>query len=121
MPVILDGNLVIVTANPLNFQPLDELNLLLGGERRYAVSTPKVITDAINRYYPLEGTKQMIAQLEESAQEDLEEAVDFGDIEEKDIVAMAAEAPIIKLVNHIFYQAVKRGASDIHIEPMKKN
>jgi general secretion pathway protein E len=120
MPVVLDGNLVIVTANPLNFQPLDELNLLLGGERRYAVSTPKVITDAINRYYPLEGTKQMIAQLEESAQEDLEEAVDFGDIEEKDIVAMAAEAPIIKLVNHIFYQAVKRGASDIHIEPYEK-
>ena len=33
---------------------------------------------------------------------------------------MAAEAPIIKLVNHIFYQAVKRGASDIHIEPFEK-
>lgn len=120
MPVLVDGNLVIVTANPLNFQPLDELNLLLGGDRHYAVSTPKVIIDAINRYYPLEGTKQMIAQLEESAQEDLDEAVDFGDIEEKDIVAMAAEAPIIKLVNHIFYQAVKRGASDIHIEPYEK-
>ncbi|MFZ5953668.1 MAG: type II secretion system ATPase GspE [Candidatus Dependentiae bacterium] len=120
MPVVIDGNLVIVTANPLNFQPLDELNLLLGGQRHYAVATPKIIVDAINRYYPLEGTKQMIAQLEESAQEELEETVDFGDIEEKDIVAMAAEAPIIKLVNHIFYQAVKRGASDIHIEPYEK-
>lgn len=120
MPVVIDGNLVIVTANPLNFQPLDELNLLLGGQRHYAVATPKTIVDATNRYYPLEGTKQMIAQLEESAQEELEETVDFGDIEEKDIVAMAAEAPIIKLVNHIFYQAVKRGASDIHIEPYEK-
>ena len=31
-----------------------------------------------------------------------------------------AEAPIIKLVNHILFQAVKRGASDIHIEPFEK-
>ncbi|BDC35149.1 hypothetical protein Noda2021_11070 [Candidatus Dependentiae bacterium Noda2021] len=120
IPLVMDENLVIVTSNPLNFQPLDELNLLLGGQRHYAVATPKTIIDAINRYYPLEGTKQMIAQLEESAQEDLDESVDFGEIEEKDIVAMAAEAPIIKLVNHIFYQAVKRGASDIHIEPYEK-
>ena len=41
-------------------------------------------------------------------------------IEEKDIMAMATEAPIIKLVNHILFQAVKRGASDIHIEPFEK-
>ena len=33
---------------------------------------------------------------------------------------MAAEAPIIKLVNNILFQAVKRGASDIHIEPFEK-
>ena len=33
---------------------------------------------------------------------------------------MATEAPIIKLVNNIFFQAVKRGASDIHIEPFEK-
>jgi general secretion pathway protein E len=46
--------------------------------------------------------------------------VELGDIEERDIVAMAAEAPIIKLVNHILYQAAKRDASDIHIEPFEK-
>jgi len=61
----------------------------------------------------------MIAELEEE-QEGVEEAVEFGDIEEKDIMAAASEAPIIKLVNHILYQAVKRGASDIHIEPYEK-
>jgi general secretion pathway protein E len=120
VPLMIDGRLTLVTADPLNFQPLDELNMLLGGDRHYAVSTEKVIMDAINRYYPLEGTKQMIAQLEEAAEPELDQEVDFGSIEEKDIVAMAAEAPIIKLVNHIFYQAAKRGASDIHIEPYEK-
>lgn len=118
MPVLIDGRVVIVTADPLRFQPLDDLNLLLGGEATYAVSTPKIIIDAINRYYPIEGTKQMIEELAEEERELGE--VSFEEVEEKDILAMATEAPIIKLVNHILYQAVKRAASDIHIEPFEK-
>jgi general secretion pathway protein E len=117
MPVMINGRLTIVTANPLDFQPLDEINLLLGGGARYAVAPQPVIIDAINRYYPLEGTKQMI---EELAEEEALESVAFEEIEEKDILAIATEAPIIKLVNHILFQAVKRGASDIHIEPFEK-
>lgn len=118
MPVSIGGQPFILTANPLNFQPVDDLNLLLGGGIRAAVATPKTILDAINKYYPLEGAKQMIEELEEE-QEGVPE-VELGGIEERDIVAMAAEAPIIKLVNHILYQAVKREASDIHIEPFEK-
>jgi general secretion pathway protein E len=118
MPVSIEGQIFILTANPLNFQPIDDLNLLLGGGIRSAVATPKTILDGINKYYPLEGTKQMIEELEEE-QEGMPE-VELGDIEERDIVAMAAEAPIIKLVNHILYQAAKRDASDIHIEPFEK-
>ena len=101
MPVMVNGQIVILTFNPLHFQPLDELNILLGGGVKTAVSTKKLITDGINRYYPLGGTKQMIEELEE--ERDLEEAVDFAEIEEKDILGMATEAPIIKLVNHILY------------------
>lgn len=122
IPVIQNSQLLILTAHPTNFQPLDQVNLILGGTGQYAVSTSKIIIDAINRYYPLEGTKQVIAAFEEEAKEEaLEEgAVDFSTIEEKDIVSMASEAPIIKLVNHMLVQAVKRGASDIHIEPFEK-
>jgi general secretion pathway protein E len=118
IPVHNEGKLTIITNNPLQFQPLDELNLMLGGDSSYAVSTSKVIIDAINRYYPIEGAKQMIEELEE--EEKGLGVVDFADIEEKDIESMATEAPIIKLVNNILYQAVKRGASDIHIEPFEK-
>lgn len=118
IPVHHEGKITIITANPLQFQPLDELNLMLGGESSYAVSTSKIIIDAINRYYPIEGAKQMIEELEE--EEKGLGVVDFADIEEKDIESMATEAPIIKLVNNILYQAVKRGASDIHIEPFEK-
>lgn len=119
IPLMVDNQLTILTANPNNFQPLDEVNILLGGTARTAVATEKTIIDAINRYYPLEGSKQMIAAFEKEEELGPEE-VDFGAIEEKDIMTMASEAPIIKLVNNILFQAAKRGASDIHIEPFEK-
>lgn len=119
MPIKIDGKLVIVTSNPIHFQPLDELNMLLGGSARYMVASEPVIIEAINRYYPIQGAGQVIAELEEEEEKELKE-VEFAQIEEKDITAMAAEAPIIKLVNHILFQAAKRGASDIHIEPFEK-
>lgn len=118
MPVLINGHTVILTDDPTKFQPLDDLNLLFGGGVSYAVAPRTVILEGINRYYPLEGPKQMMEELEE--EEAMGSEVAFEGIEEKDILTMASEAPIIKLVNHILYQAVKRGASDIHIEPFEK-
>lgn len=118
IPVVIDGQLTIIAANPMRFAPIDDLNLLLGGGIPYAIAPAKLITEAINRYYPLEGTKQMIEELEEETPQ--VEDVEFKNLDERDIVSMAAEAPIIKLVNHILYQAVKQEASDIHIEPYEK-
>lgn len=118
MPVMVEGTITILTANPFDFQPLDELNMLLGGGTQYAVAPLAVIINSINRYYPLEGTERMMKELEE--EEGVPKEVAFEEIEEKDILGMATEAPIIKLVNNIFFQAVKRNASDIHIEPFEK-
>lgn len=118
MPIKKDGSIIILTVDPMNFQSLDELNLLLGGGALYAVATPTLIINSINKYYPLEGSKEVIEELEEEAVAG--EAVALEDLGEKDILTMATEAPIIKLVNHILFQAVKQNASDIHIEPFEK-
>lgn len=118
MPVMIEGQVTILTADPFAFQPLDEINMILGGNARYAVALHQVIINGINRYYPLEGAERMIKELEEEGEAPKEVA--FEEIEEKDIFAMATEAPIIKLVNNILFQAVKRNASDIHIEPFEK-
>lgn len=120
MPVKIGGVPTILTSNPLNFQPIDELTMLLGGGLSYAVTAEPLIIAAINRYYPLEGTKEMIEELAEESEAGGPENVTFEAIDEKDILTMASEAPIIKLVNHILFQAAKRGASDIHIEPFEK-
>src|SRR5579871_5036584 len=48
MPIRVNGTIVILTANPFDFQPLDELNMLLGGGTRYAVAPLAVIINGIN-------------------------------------------------------------------------
>jgi general secretion pathway protein E len=118
VPVKVDSQVILLAANPLNFQSLDDINLLLSGTAQYAVSSYPTIINAINKYYPIEGTKQMIEELKEEGE--AMEQVEFAEIGETDILEMATEAPIIKLVNNILYQAVKRNASDIHIEPFEK-
>lgn len=115
MPVKKEGYIFIVAANPLNFQPLDELDLLLGGSSRYAVAPENVLSSAINKYYPIEGAKEMIEELGAE-----QAGVAIEEIGETDILTQASDAPIIKLVNNILVQAVKNGASDIHIEPFEK-
>ena len=119
LPIMFEGRKTIVTANPNDLQPLDDIALLMSGEISYAVASDGVINEAINKYYPLETSKEMMDELQDNAGDN---AFDFDDstIEEKDIMEMANDAPIVKLVNHVIYQAVKESASDIHIEPFEK-
>jgi general secretion pathway protein E len=121
IPIMFEGQKTIVTANPLDLQPLDDLALLMGGEIASAVATEDIINDAINRFYPLETSKEMMEELS-STEEGKPGEFEFeaGALEEKDIMQQANEAPIVKLVNHIIVQAVKESASDIHIEPFEK-
>jgi len=118
IPIMFEGQRTIVTSNPRDLQPLDDLALLMAGDVTYAVSTEDIINDAINRYYPLETSKEMMEELKE--EEGGEFGLAEGPLDEKDIMEMANDAPIVKLVNHILLQAVKEHASDIHIEPFEK-
>lgn len=121
MPLVIDETtrqVGLATADPAKFEPLDELRLIFGADTPLVIAPRSIIIDAMNKYYPLEGTKQMIADLAQD--EELADSMDFGTMASEDIVDMATDAPIIKLVNHILYQAAKRGASDIHIEPYEK-
>ena len=116
IPIVFEGFKTVVTSNPQDVQPIDDISLLLSGDVKYGVSTDDIINAAINKYYPLETSKEMMEELKE------EEAgeIDLTTVEERDILEMAQEAPIVKLVNHIIFQAVKEDASDIHIEAFEK-
>jgi general secretion pathway protein E len=113
-------SVVVACADPLDSAALDELRMLLECEVDLVVGVPDTITAAINNAYDRLRAKAdaALADVEEggSASEIKEEAVpDLIDAADDD------EAPIIRLVNSLFGQAVKERASDIHIEPFESN
>lgn len=114
-----DGILTIATPDPLHYEPLDDLRLILGcREIRVVLSSEREVLRVINRFYeqsadtPEEMIQSMDAESSDRILHELEETADLLDISD--------EAPVIKLVNLILFQAVKERASDIHIEPFQK-
>lgn len=104
------GRLVVVAvSNPLDPTPLDDLRALLGCDVLPVASTAEAIDDAINRVYERKDTE---ALGEAKAGEEVEEL--------QDLIDMTDEAPVIRWVNNLFYQAADQRASDIHIEPSDK-
>jgi len=120
VPVKLeDGVLTVATPDPLNFEPLDDLRVILGCKEVQAVlSREHEVLRAINRFYeqsadtPEEMIQSMDTESSDRLLHELEETEDLLDVSD--------EAPVIKLVNLILFQAVKERASDIHIEPFQK-
>ncbi len=111
-----DDSIVVATSNPLNTFALDDLSLLLGVKVIPHLALPGEILDAINRAYGKrsEGAEEMMNHLEESLDEAALEIT-----EPEDLLDVTEEAPIIRLVNSLLFQAVKERASDIHIEPFE--
>lgn len=114
-----NGQLKIAMHDPLDIQALDDIRLFLGEAVETVVSPESEIVRAINRYYDLEAgaAERMIQNMDG---ENLEGLL-AQDVEEtSDLMDMASEAPIIKLVNLIIFEAIKDRASDIHVEPFER-
>jgi general secretion pathway protein E len=115
-----DGTLRVAMNDPLRLDVLDDLRILYGKELIVPVLVPaKEILSAINRTYGQSNgaAEQLIQDLDQEEGNPL-----FTELEEgEDLLDETSDAPIIKLVNHLFSQAVKNRASDIHIEPYQQN
>ncbi|MHC5210237.1 MAG: GspE/PulE family protein [Planctomycetota bacterium] len=105
-----DGNLVVALADPLNVNILQDLSFIVGGEVRGAIATEEAIDRALQRLYGAAESQSMAAVVSE---------VTSGaqDIDLEDSRAMAAAAPVVKLLNYILLQAIRDKASDVHLEP----
>jgi general secretion pathway protein E len=115
LPVAKDDfNVTVAVADPLNIFPIDDLRLILSININMIVSPPAVIDNSINRVFERsnDASQKVLEDLNEpeTVTDDLEETRDL--LESSD-----DEAPVIRLVNGLLANAVKEGASDIHIEP----
>ncbi|OGV39075.1 MAG: pilus assembly protein PilB [Lentisphaerae bacterium GWF2_49_21] len=121
MPVSFDGTAItIASRNPLNYQISDELRFILDKEVRVVVAKEKQIDAAIEKFYPVESESMhdMLASLGDINVE--EGGADLDSVKVEDIESMANEAPIVRFVDVVMYQAIKAKASDVHFEPFEK-
>jgi type IV pilus assembly protein PilB len=121
IPLSFDGTVITVASrNPLNYQIADELRFILDKEIKIVVAREKQIDAMIEKYYPVESESMhdMLASLEV----DLEDGVDRNPdaLKDEEIENMANDAPIVRFVDVVMYQAIKAKASDVHFEPFEK-
>ncbi len=118
VPVSHQGEKFLAINDPLAFQALDNLRVLLGWEDVGAVLCPyPVIAKAINFAYDM--TQSSAEEVMQDIDDEDPEAL-FNKIgETADLLDDTSNAPVIRLVNLIFSQAVRDNASDIHIEPFQ--
>ena len=124
----LDNRIYVAMADPLNVIALDDVKRITKLEVYPYIANEKQIIDKINSVDLAKGSIEEViqdaqkqAQIEADAEkvEITKETVDEVNIDE--LAASTEQAPVIKLANIIIVQAIKDGASDIHIEPFEKS
>ena len=104
-----DDQVDVVCADPFDTGGLDDVRAAFEKPVVARVAAADVVIDAINRVYERQETTSELESDEAHTEED-----------EVDILESDEDAPIIRWVNGLFFQAVKERASDIHIEPEEK-
>lgn len=128
IPISKSGDsLDVAMANPLDIAAIDELGYLVRGLRiKPLLATPSGIREAVEKYYkpePPGGEREAVsverpAQAERRAQP-TEYRTPPSEEESSRLIQEAQQAPVIKIVNQLIEDALKSGASDIHIEPQE--
>jgi type IV pilus assembly protein PilB len=114
------SSLIIAMSDPSNIFAIDEIKFHTGYNVEPVVASEQAIREAIDRYYAEKGPSydELIQGFDDS-EVSIIEAEDGEDI--VDLEKSAGEAPVVKLVNLILLDAIKKGASDIHVEPYEKD
>ena len=126
MPVQIRGDEVQIAVNdPTDYQLLDELRLLLYTDRNgeviepvFCLATKDDISRAIKNFYGLgaETAERLMIQSNATGLQDKDVAEDMDLVD----TTAGGEPSIVQFVNMLLIEAVKNGATDIHIEPFEK-
>jgi type IV pilus assembly protein PilB len=120
--------LTVAMSDPTNIRAMDEINFICGYQVEPVVASEYAIKESIDKYYgsthALELKQAMQAAIAEregdSELEDLEVLEEASDVDLAALERQTEDAPVVKLVNKVLYDALNEGASDIHVEPYEK-
>jgi type IV pilus assembly protein PilB len=118
LPVSKSGRkLIVAMANPSNIFALDDIKFITGYDVEPHVASEAAIKKALDRAYDSAGT---MADVMKGFEDDFAVVEEEEAASDNDGAGLMDEAPIVKLVNSLIADAVRKGASDIHIEPYEK-
>jgi type IV pilus assembly protein PilB len=119
LPVNRAGStLIIAMSDPSNIFAIDDVKFLTGYNVEVVVAAEASIRRAIEQYYDqAQGLEEVMAGFDDGDFEVVggEDGTNLEELEK------AVEAPVVRLVNIILTDSIKKGASDIHIEPYEKD
>src|SRR5262252_2897142 len=121
IPVRRNGpTLIVAMADPSNIYAIDELKFLTQYNIEPVVASEAGLEAAISRYYDKgPDLDQMMIELDA-------DSIDYTSVQDEavntvDLESQAGEAPVVRLCNAILLSAIKKKASDIHVEPYEKS
>ncbi len=119
VPVNRAGSTLIVAMNdPSNIFAIDDIKFMTGFNVEVVVATESSIKAAIDQYYDQSASlADVMGDLDDI---DLELVDEDDDVDVRELERATEDAPVVKLVNLILTDAIKKKASDIHIEPYEK-
>ncbi len=121
LPVSRTGStLVVAMADPSNIFAIDDIKFLTGYNVEPLVASDAAIKTTIDKLYeaPDLGLEGVLNEFDEGEMEVVKEE---DEVDLMDLKKAVEDAPVVKLVNLILTDAIRRGASDIHIEPYEKS
>ncbi|MBU0568201.1 Flp pilus assembly complex ATPase component TadA, partial [bacterium] len=116
-----EDSLLVAMADPLDIFALDDVKVLIGDMKlKPIISSEREINALIEKHYgksmAMEELMKDMEADELQVKEEKEEDIDLSKL-----TTDSKSAPVVRLVNHILLEAIKQGASDIHIEPYEKH
>jgi type IV pilus assembly protein PilB len=120
IPVNRAGStLILATGDPSNIFAIDDIKFLTGYNIEVVVASEDSIKQAIDRFY--DQSSSFADVMSDLDIDDLEVIQDEEDLDVSELARESEDAPVVKLVNMVLTDAVKKVASDIHIEPYEKS
>jgi type IV pilus assembly protein PilB len=122
LPLNLEnGTLQLALVDPLNPARIDELGFIVKKEIQLVVADPSAIQKAIEKYYPEdnESVSDILKELGADKEIAREASAAEGTDDAALLEGLANDAPIVRFVNLVLFQAIQDRASDIHFEPFE--
>src|SRR5688572_16369700 len=114
------GSLIVAMSDPTNLHALDDIKFLSGYNVEPVVASESSIQAAIDMYYNAGPSYEEVMADFDIDDEDIDFTGDEEDVNALELERASEDAPVVRLVNVFLLNAIRKGASDIHLEPYEK-